>query len=514
VNSVDARDFAVLFKGRKDAYGLRTGASVRETVTVATYRDHLEGKQAIGIYPVLDDATCHFAAIDFDRVTGNLEHEEVFRLAFHDALKTGEELSRLGLNRWYLERSKGKGAHLWVFFSEPVDCADIRRLFTAALEAAAITHYELFPKQDRVTTKDGAPIGEGLGNYINLPYPGGDSESGRQMMLDPQSRQPWPLDAFMTRVETFSPDDLAAALEELPPPATTYHARVGRSTSSRMYPCTVELAAIGLREHEGRNELGFLLAKRLNVSGLGEPLTRPIFDAWNRSNVPPLSEKEADKVYEQGSRYTSMGCEKVRTWSGTHGDLVRASCRETCPIHPDRPKQLAAEYHRLRKMTTEPPTYFLAVGGDDVKVSGDAITDHKLVRKAVITQVNRVVPRMKDTEWDEILQGLLDAIEVIDVPEEARPSGVIWQSICTELSTRMDDEESIVNRAVEDEDTVYIRGEVIRQVLKRDGIRATPAEVYAVLKGRNATNKPHRFGDRLARVWAIPLSEVPERDHL
>ena len=33
----------------------------------ATIRQHLEGRQVIGVYPMLKDESCHFIAIDFDK---------------------------------------------------------------------------------------------------------------------------------------------------------------------------------------------------------------------------------------------------------------------------------------------------------------------------------------------------------------------------------------------------------------------------------------------------------------
>ncbi len=57
--------FASLFKGRTDAHG-QVNECIYEPVTLKHYEKHLKGEVNLGIYFVLDDSTCHFAAIDLD----------------------------------------------------------------------------------------------------------------------------------------------------------------------------------------------------------------------------------------------------------------------------------------------------------------------------------------------------------------------------------------------------------------------------------------------------------------
>ena len=48
------KEFAGLFRGRTDIYGLVEGCSVKEPVTEELYQLHLEGKKSLGIYPLLE----------------------------------------------------------------------------------------------------------------------------------------------------------------------------------------------------------------------------------------------------------------------------------------------------------------------------------------------------------------------------------------------------------------------------------------------------------------------------
>ena len=82
-------------------------------------RKHLGGEITIGIYPLLQDETCYFLAIDFDRET------------WQDDVKAFLATCKLKNIPSYLERSRsGRGGHVWIFFSGPVRAVLARQLGT------------------------------------------------------------------------------------------------------------------------------------------------------------------------------------------------------------------------------------------------------------------------------------------------------------------------------------------------------------------------------------------------
>jgi len=127
-------------------------------LTSSEIRRHLEGRQTIGIYPLLPDETCWPVAIDLD---GASWREDV--VALHES---AEDLGVPVL----VERSRsGDGAHVWVLFAEAVAARVARSvgslLLTRAMSrrAIAMSSYDrLFPNQDTM------PVG-GFGNLIALP---------------------------------------------------------------------------------------------------------------------------------------------------------------------------------------------------------------------------------------------------------------------------------------------------------------------------------------------------------
>ncbi len=122
-------------------------------------REHLQGKQTIGVYPLLPDDTCRFLAVDFDKTTW---HEDV--AAFR------ETCSSLDIPV-AVERSRsGNGAHAWFFFTEPVmatvarvmGCFLITETMSRRHQLSMESYDRLFPSQDTM------PRG-GFGNLIALP---------------------------------------------------------------------------------------------------------------------------------------------------------------------------------------------------------------------------------------------------------------------------------------------------------------------------------------------------------
>jgi superfamily II DNA or RNA helicase len=148
-------------------------ASTRETrknipLTDAAIHAHLAGKQTLGVYPMLLEETCWFLAVDFDKKTWKDDAS-----AF---LSTCRELHVPAA----LERSRsGNGAHVWIFFEQPIPAGVARRLGSLILTRTMERRHQLgldsydrfFPNQDTM------PKG-GFGNLIALPLQKAPRESG------------------------------------------------------------------------------------------------------------------------------------------------------------------------------------------------------------------------------------------------------------------------------------------------------------------------------------------------
>ena len=151
---------------------------------------HLEGKDAdgrdvIGLYVLNEDNTCHLLCTDFD--DKNCEHgykNDV--LAFIDVCRS-----------WNIpcsvERSRsGNGAHVWIFFDNPVLAVKARRLGYAILTEAMSRNGKIsFKSYDRFfPNQDTMPEG-GLGNLVALPLQGNARKHGNSVFVD-ENFEPYP----------------------------------------------------------------------------------------------------------------------------------------------------------------------------------------------------------------------------------------------------------------------------------------------------------------------------------
>lgn len=135
---------------------------------------HLSGRCLLGIYPLLQDETCSFLAIDFDEENWRGDVQMVARTCRDKGVPCSIEIS------W-----GGNGAHLWIFFTEPVEAARARALGSAILTLAMKEHARLsFKSYDRMfPNQDTMPKG-GFGNLIALPLQISASQHGGSLFVD------------------------------------------------------------------------------------------------------------------------------------------------------------------------------------------------------------------------------------------------------------------------------------------------------------------------------------------
>ena len=144
---------------------------------------HLEGKSpdgqdVIGAYAILADNTCNFLCADFDDKSCEHGYQKDV-LAYVGVCKDWDVPCSI-------ERSRsGNGAHVWIFFEQPLPASKARRLGNAILTEATERYGRMdfksydrfFPNQDRL------PDG-GFGNLVALPLQGKARKEGNSVFVD------------------------------------------------------------------------------------------------------------------------------------------------------------------------------------------------------------------------------------------------------------------------------------------------------------------------------------------
>lgn len=143
-------------------------------LTDAVIFKHLAGDLTVGVYPLLEDDTCHFLAVDFDEADWRDDARAFMQSCADLSVPAALEISR-----------SGNGAHAWIFFAIAIAARDARRLGTALISHTCarirqlqLTSYDrLFPNQDTM------PKG-GFGNLIALPLQWKPREHGFSVFVD------------------------------------------------------------------------------------------------------------------------------------------------------------------------------------------------------------------------------------------------------------------------------------------------------------------------------------------
>lgn len=160
--------------------------------------DHLAGKQTVGVYPLLEDDSCYFLAVDFDEADWQQDAQAFMQSCDELGVPAAMEISR-----------SGQGAHAWIFFAGRVSARDARRLGTALIshtcartrQLKLASYDRLFPNQDTM------PKG-GFGNLIALPLQKHPRESGCSVFVDAALRPHGDQWTYLASVQPLAPHDI------------------------------------------------------------------------------------------------------------------------------------------------------------------------------------------------------------------------------------------------------------------------------------------------------------------
>jgi superfamily II DNA or RNA helicase len=160
--------------------------------------NHLAGEQTVGVYPLLEDDSCYFLAVDFDEADWRDDARAFMQSCHARGVPATLEISR-----------SGQGAHAWVFFGGRVSARDARRLGTTIISHTCsrtrqlkLESYDrLFPNQDTM------PKG-GFGNLIALPLQKGPREQGFSVFVDADLRPYADQWAFLASIQPMDAHDI------------------------------------------------------------------------------------------------------------------------------------------------------------------------------------------------------------------------------------------------------------------------------------------------------------------
>jgi hypothetical protein len=321
------RIYKSLFTGLKNVYGTydtKTG-KVRQEKTAVTddvILAHLAGKQSYGVYLLTGDKTGALA-VDFD------ENELCLPISFMAGAR------RYGMSA-YIERSKSKGYHVWIFFERGGVIARKARLVAhKILTDMGKPGTEVFPKQDVLAD------GVSYGNFIHAPLFGALVPKGRTVFVDPAEPtksypDQWELLARVQRVGELRLDAVIKSCNLIEPPQALEKTKSNnctesdRDTSPFGLPfCARRMLAEGVNSYQRVS--CFRLAVHLKRNGMPYDLALVTLTAWAKKNRPTDGKRlitDAEIIYQTKcafeNSYRSFGCEDP---------AIAAHCNKDCPLY-------------------------------------------------------------------------------------------------------------------------------------------------------------------------------------
>lgn len=483
------KQFASLFSGLDRAYGtynlrnvktkLRQGtkivgkpATIHGPVTLNLFRDHLEGREGLGIVPIDDDSKCVFGAIDIDDYT------------IHDYSKI-VKIIREQFLPLVACRSKSGGIHCFCFVRESVPASLMKEKLTTFASILGHGGCEIYPKQSQILSDRGD-----IGQWINLPYFNAEYTERYAFRLDGKGLS---LNDFLieAKKKMLSPKELEAFTVTLTeavddgPPCLQYLLTKGFSPGTR---------------NDGLFNLAIYLKKKYPDDWEVQ------LDDYNiRHMDPPLSTQEVQVVVKSlKKREYNFTCDK-------------SPIRPYCNLSECRQRKFGVgalpgllQLTGLTKFNSQPPLWFVDVDnhGRLELVTEDLQSQSRFQRKCM-EGLNQMPPAMPGSAWQKLIQQLLASVTIIDVPLNSSPQGMMFEYLemfCTSRVQARSMDEILLGKPWSNDTNHYFRISDFMQFLERHRFRDLKLNrICALIKEHGGEHEFLKLKGKGVNVWKIPL---------
>jgi hypothetical protein len=399
--------FKEIFEGNNSAYGqlILSGSTTdkgkaegkafikRQPVTDTLWQEHLEGKDpALGVIPINENNECKWGCIDVDQY--DLDHLSIMRniKGFGFPLVTF--------------RSKSGGAHLFLFAKEFIPAALMQAKLKAMAETLGYAGSEIFPKQTEILVERGD-----TGNFLNLPYHGGTRGLRYTFKAGGEAAS---LESFYSIY-----DEWAQTKEQIESIVIKKTEVVEAFQDGP--PCLNKLAQDGFGEGSRNNALFNVAVYHKQASP--DNWEDKVMEDNSKWMNPPLSFQEVKQLLASVGK---RGYDKYRCKEQPICGVCNAAKCRTKKFGVGFEEEQMPELDTLTKITSNPPQWFLNVGGKRVELKTEQLHNPNLFAIAVLDQANVVSPIPKAADWREIyLKTLMNNLQEIEPLESLDPMNQI-----------------------------------------------------------------------------------------
>jgi hypothetical protein len=444
--------------------------TVHEPVTLDLWKKHLAGEQGLGIIPIMDDANVHWGALDIDSYD-------------MDLLALEKQCKELDLP-FFLCKTKSGGAHLYVFFDEPVPAKVVRAKLAEFSVSLGHPGVEIFPKQVSLASKND------VGNWLNMPYFGGDKSErycihfGKQLTAEEFVEL-----AFKYRITQ------DAFVNTVPYTGTDF---------SDGPPCLQTLAMRGFGEGSRNKALfnvGVYLRMKFEDEWEGE------LEKANHAYMrPPLPSREVVALTKSVSRKDYSYTCKL--------DPIASCCNvEICKQREFGVKiqgeDISLVIGSLVKITSTPPTWIIDVEGYRLEMTTEELLSQDAFRRICVERINKYPPKVQPFVWEKMIREKLENVDEQIAPPDASPEGRLdyhVKQFCNEFSRAKSRDELLSGKPWFDESSqrIYFRSPDLIKYLSQQHFKdMTPREIWAYLRRMGADHHQFNVKEMNVQCWSI-----------
>lgn len=457
--------------------------------------EHLAGKLGCGAVPIMDDDTCHWAAIDIDN------HGTDEDIDIHDI----DEKIRTHRLPLLPCRSKSGGTHVYLFLTTAQPAVRIQTVMRKWAGLLGYPDAEIFPKQGRLATnKDGV---KQQGNWINFPYFDADNTQ-RYCVRDGKKLT---FDQFMSLAEKSK-----ATNKELHGETMAEHPDAP--------PCIQRIMVNGVAQGH-RNEAIYNLTVYLRKMD-AETAEQRARDANLTIFVKPLGKAELTRTINSAMRKDCQyRCQE---------EPIRGLCdREVCMtrklgITPADAERIEAhealpEFSELVKYMSEPIRWEMKIDGIRItNVMTPQLLDWRAMREMIADRLTRIAPMIKPQEWERILMPLMKEARIVEVPDEASINGVIRDRLRefaakTDLISKGEDKEErkallrglpVIQRHDGERCVMFRANDFVNYLKRTKSEELKGVNLWFAIKELGVQHTRIRAGDENINVYYFPVSQV------
>lgn len=495
---MQAREFERLFRGSSRAHGRfeifekqndptkvkGRVETIDEPPNADLWQAHLAGETGLGVIPIMENGTCFFAGIDIDEYDLDLLLLE----------------SRLRIYNipCVLCRTKSGGAHLYFFFKKPIPAKIIRKKLGEFSLALGYPGVEIFPKQDEL-------LGNEVGNWINMPYFMG-KDTNRYAIYDGQKLS---IKEFLKRAREvrLSKTQLQRFKIEKTGPLADGP------------PCLEVLCEKGFPEGSMNNSLFSMAvyAKYKYPENWDE-----IVRKYNEEYMGPGSNYEVNNIIKQL---------KKKEFFYKCKDLpLKDYCnKELCK---DRPFGISAllitfEVYNLIKVETDPVCWKVTVKIDEmepatIELSTPELQKFDAFQKCCLEQGSCFPPAVKAANWQKVISGLLENMEIEEAADDSGISGYFLDLIRTFFSRTIakSKDKIILGKTWKNEGRIYFSSKDMMKYLYMEGFHSySVSDCWHILKRVGVDSEKIIVRGRRYSLWNVPedFADIEENiptDHI